>query len=41
MADGRIGFKPSVVSAGEHRKIEQKLNDPKNGLRGYVGSWTG
>lgn len=36
LADGRIGFKKSVVSAEDHKKIEQKLNDPKNGIRGYV-----
>jgi transposase len=36
MADRRVGFKPSVVSAEEHRKIEQKLKDPENGIRGYV-----
>lgn len=36
MSDGRIGFKASIVSSEEHKKIEQKLKDPKNGLRGYV-----
>lgn len=36
MADRRIGFKPSVVTADEHKSIEKKLNDPKNGIRGYV-----
>lgn len=36
MADERIGFKPSVVRAEEHTQIEQKLQDPKNGIRGYV-----
>ena len=36
MADGRIGFKPSVISAEHHKKIELKLKDPKNGIRGYV-----
>ena len=36
MSDGRIGFKPSVISAQEHKKIEKKLKDPKNGIRGYV-----
>lgn len=30
--DGR----PSHFSKKEHQKIEAKLNDPKNGLRGYV-----
>ncbi|MDQ3140846.1 MAG: helix-turn-helix domain-containing protein [Bacteroidota bacterium] len=32
----KIGFKPSVFTQAEHNRIEQKLNDPKNGLRGYV-----
>jgi transposase len=36
MSDGRIGFKASIVSSEEHKKIEQKLKDPKNGIRGYV-----
>lgn len=30
--DGR----PSNITAEEHKLIEQKLHDPKNGLRGYV-----
>lgn len=30
--DGR----PSVITAEEHKLIEQKLHDPKNGLRGYT-----
>lgn len=30
------GFKPSLVSAAEHEKIKTKLNDPKNGIRGYT-----
>jgi len=34
--DKRIGFKPSLITQGEHEKIEAKLNDPTNGLRGYV-----
>jgi len=36
VSDGRIGFKPSVVSAEQHKKMEQKLKDPKNGIRGYT-----
>lgn len=36
ISDGRIGFKPSVVSLEEHKKIEKKLKDPKNGIRGYT-----
>jgi transposase len=35
IGDGRIGFKPSVVSQIEHVALEKKLNDPKNGIRGY------
>lgn len=31
----RKGFKKSVFSKEEHDAIEKKLNDPKNGLRGY------
>jgi len=34
---GRVGgFKKSVVSKEEHNKITMKLNDPKNGIRGYT-----
>ncbi len=34
---GRVGgFKKSVVSKEEHRKIGIKLNDPQNGIRGYT-----
>lgn len=36
ISDGRLGFKPSVISEEEHKKIEKKLKDPKNGIRGYV-----
>ncbi|MEQ1552826.1 MAG: hypothetical protein ABL929_01540, partial [Ferruginibacter sp.] len=36
MLDGRIGFKASIISTEEHNKIEAKLKDPKNGIRGYV-----
>lgn len=30
------GFKPSVFSAIEHEMLERKLNNPENGLQGYV-----
>ena len=30
------GFKKSVISKEEHEKIANKLNDPKNGIRGYT-----
>ena len=36
MKDKRIGFKPTIISPAEHEKIETMLNDPCNGLRGYV-----
>lgn len=37
LTHGRIGgFKKSLVSREEHSKIEKKLNDPKNGIRGYT-----
>jgi Transposase and inactivated derivatives len=36
LEDKRIGFKPSVLTKEEHKKIEEKLNNPTNGLRGYV-----
>jgi transposase len=36
LSDKRTGFKPSVISSAEHSAIESKLNDPTNGLRGYV-----
>jgi transposase len=35
ISHGRIGFKPSLITKEEHKKIEQKLNQPKNALRGY------
>lgn len=34
--DGRIGFKPSVVTAEEHKALETLLNDPQNGIAGYA-----
>ena len=30
------GFKTSVITPEEHVLLEKKLNDPKNGIRGYV-----
>ena len=32
----KTGFRPSVFTKDEHTRIEKKLKDPKNGLRGYV-----
>jgi transposase len=36
LVHGRIGFKKSLINDTEHKAIEKKLNDPKNGLRGYI-----
>ncbi len=36
MSDGRIGFKPSVVTAEEYNALETLLNDPQNGIVGYA-----
>lgn len=32
----KTGFKSSVFNAIEHTMLETKLNNPKNGLQGYV-----
>ncbi len=32
----KTGFKPSVFTEAEHAAIEKKLNDSRNGLRGYI-----
>ena len=31
----KVGFKKPVFTLDQHRVIETKLNDPKNGIRGY------
>jgi transposase len=36
MTHNKIGFKPSVFTQEEHKKLEEKLNDPQNSLQGYV-----
>ena len=36
MKHQKTGFKPSVFNATDHQKLEAKLNDPQNGLQGYV-----
>jgi transposase len=36
LSDNRIGFKPSLITEQEHKLIEQKLKNPKNGIRGYT-----
>ena len=35
LSHNKKGFKPSKFSAEEHKKLEVKLNDPENGIRGY------
>jgi len=35
VSHGRIGFKPSLITKEEHEKIEHKLKQPNNALRGY------
>jgi len=32
----KTGHKPSVFTSAEHARLEEKLNDPNNGLHGYV-----
>lgn len=36
MEHKKKGFKPSVFTSTEHHKLEAKLNNPQNGLQGYV-----
>jgi transposase len=36
MQHQKTGFKPSVFDATDHQKLETKLNNPQNGLQGYV-----
>lgn len=36
LVHGRVGFKKSLFNEVEHKAIEKKLKDPKNGLRGYI-----
>ena len=36
MKHNKTGFKPSVFTELEHSKLKEKLNNPENGLRGYV-----
>lgn len=31
----KTGFKPSKITKEQHLKLEAKLNDPENGIRGY------
>jgi transposase len=36
LVHGRIGFKKSIISETVHKKLNEKLNDPQNGLRGFI-----
>ncbi|MEO8933153.1 MAG: hypothetical protein ABI295_02510 [Xanthomarina sp.] len=36
MKHQKTGFKPSVFTTAEHDLLEAKLQDPQNGLQGYV-----
>lgn len=36
MKHQKTGFKPSVFNAVDHQMLETKLNNPQNGLQGYV-----
>lgn len=35
LSNGMTGFKPSLITKEEHKRIDYKLNQPKNALRGY------
>jgi len=37
LSDGRIGFKPSVISKELHQAIEVRLNSPMDAFTSYVG----
>src|SRR3546814_742631 len=37
LTHGRVGgFRKSILSDEEHKRVEVLLNDPKNGIRGYA-----
>jgi transposase len=36
LSDGRIGFKPSLISADLHRAIEKRLHSPKDAFTSYI-----
>ncbi|WP_281637100.1 hypothetical protein [Flavobacterium marginilacus] len=36
MRDGRIGFKPSLISADLHQAIEKRLHSPKDTFTSYI-----
>lgn len=35
LSHNKKGFKPSKFTAEQHKKLEAKLKDPENGIRGY------
>lgn len=35
LTHNKKGYKPSILTAENHKKLEAKLNDPENGIRGY------
>jgi transposase len=35
LTHNKTGFKPSKITAEQHKKLEAKLKDPENGIRGY------
>jgi transposase len=41
LADGRVGFKPSVISKSSHEQIRIKLNNPEGAITSFVDlqSW--
>lgn len=36
LTDGRIGFKPSIITSEIHQAIEQRLTSPKDAFTSYV-----
>ena len=36
MKHQKTGFRPSIFNAIDHQNLVTKLNDPQNGLQGYV-----
>jgi len=34
--DGRIGFKPSIISADLHNSLEQRLHSAKDAFTSYI-----
>ncbi|PJJ10751.1 hypothetical protein CLU83_4213 [Flavobacterium sp. 1] len=36
LSDGRVGFKPSIISKEMHQAIEQRLTSPKDAFTSYI-----